>query len=59
MYRIERMVRRAPRRVLSQLCQRAGFDGFAQRRVLLPEARGEIDDAGIGDRAVLVAPPIE
>ena len=32
--------------------QRAGRDGFAQRRILLPEARGEIDDAGIGHRAV-------
>ena len=36
----------------ASFCQRAGGDGFAQRRIFLAEARGEIDDAGVGDGAI-------
>jgi hypothetical protein len=50
--RIERMIRRTPRSIFGKFCKRAGGDRFAQRRILLPEARGKIDDAGIGHRAV-------
>ena len=39
-------------RFLGEFHQRAGGDGFAQRRILLSETRGEIDDAGIGHGAV-------
>jgi hypothetical protein len=50
--RIEREVRRMPRGFLGKFCQRAGGDRFAQRRIVLSEARGEIDDAAIGHGAV-------
>jgi hypothetical protein len=32
--------------------QRAGGDGFAQRRIIPGKARGEIDDAGIRHGAI-------
>src|SRR6185312_603090 len=50
--RIERVIRRALRAFLGQLHQGAGGDGLAQRRIIFPETRGEIDDAGIGHGAV-------
>ena len=39
-------------RVFGEFRQRAGGDRLAQRRIILSEARGEIDDAGIGHGAV-------
>ena len=50
---VQRVIRRALRGVLDKLRQRAGGDGFAQRRIVVAETCGEIDDAGIGDGAVL------
>ena len=57
--RVERVVGRMPCGLLGQFRQRAGGDGFAQRRILLAEARREIDDAVVGHGAVSVTPPME
>jgi hypothetical protein len=41
-----------PRAFVGEFCQRAGRDGFTQRRIVVSETRREIDDAGIGHGAV-------
>jgi hypothetical protein len=46
------MIRPVPRAFVRELHQCAGGDDLAQRRILLSEPRGEIDDAGIGHGAV-------
>src|SRR5437868_8686701 len=49
---VKRMIRRSPRGILAQFHERTSRDRFAQRRKILAEPCGEIDDPGVENGAV-------
>src|SRR2546423_3883973 len=56
---LKRMIRRSPRGILGQFHECTSRDRFAQRRKILAEARGEIDDPAFDYRAVFGRGPAD